>query len=362
MKAVDIELRRLLQQLTLGSSVKPVNLSEERERFLQARYPNRRKSPKFKYKNDSASWKDVDSTLSLESMNAPEGVVDIYREKEQELDLTKKMFAAIGSDDFTKFSVEIFGAPSVEDAREAREVLDNLSHVPPPERDCAAKEFAKLLKKRIREFGITMDVKLDPSMTTKVWVDSVSRGIHLNQSALFAAQEIKRLLVHEVDVHAVRIHNGSCFPWKIFAMGTAGYREAEEGLAVYCERRRGHLYPFQEKIYAGRCLAVYLSLLSGFEDVFEVLLAYFDESTAYSIVERIKRGMADTSRPGALTKDFHYFTGPNRVRSYLAAGGDLQMLMGGKIAFSHTPIISKLVQDAAVDVSKWVFPIREKDD
>lgn len=362
MNTVDIELRRLLQQLTLGSSVKPTNLLEERERFLKARYPFRRRSPMFTYKNDSAAWDNVKPSLPLASMNAPEGVVDIYREKEQELNITKKMFAAIGSDDFTRFSVEIFGAPTAEDARAAREVLKKLSHVAPPERDCAAKEFAAQLQQRIREFGITMDVRLDPSMTTKVWVDSASRGIHLNQSAFFGAQEIKRLLVHEVDVHAVRIHNGSCFPWGIFALGTAGYREAEEGLAVYCEGRRGHLYPFQEKIYAGRCLAVYLSLLSGFEDVFDVLLAYFDESTAYSIVERIKRGMADTSRPGALTKDFHYFTGPKRVRSYLAAGGDLHLLMGGKVAFSHTPIISELVQDAAVDVSKWVFPLRENDD
>ena len=362
MNVVDIELRRLLRQLTLGSSVKPDNLLEERERFFQTRHARRRKSPMFKYKNDSAAWDDVKPSLPLESMNAPEEVIDIYREKEQELGMTKKMFEAIGSDDFTRFSIEIFGAPTVEDVHDALEVLKRLSHAFPPERDCTAREFAKLLKKRIRGFGIAMDVKLNPYMTTKVWVDSVSRGIHLNQSALFASQEIERLLVHEVDVHAVRIHNGSCFPWGVFAMGAAGYREAEEGLAVYHEGQRGYLYPYQEKIYAGRCLAVHLSLLSGFEDVFDALLAYFDESTAYSIVQRIKRGMVDTSRPGALTKDFHYFTGPGRVRSYLAAGGDLQMLMGGKIAFSHASVIAKLVHDEAVDVSKWVFPISKNDD
>lgn len=362
MNVVDIELRRLLQQLTLGSIVKPTNLLEERETFLHPRYPYRRKSPVFRYKNFSAAWGDVKPTLPLKSMNAPEEVVEVYQEKERELGMTKKMFDAIGSDDFTRFAAEIFGAPTSENARKAREVLKKLSHVVPPERNCSAKEFAQLLKKRIRKLGITMDVKLDPSMTTKVWVDGVSCGIHLNRNALFASQEVKRLLVHEVDVHAVRIHNGSCFPWRIFSMGTAGYREAEEGLAVYHEGQLGHLYPFQKKIYAGRCLAVYLSLSSGFEDVFEELLAYFDDQTAYSIVERIKRGMTDTSQPGALTKDFHYFTGPDRVRSYLLSGGDLQMLMGGKIAFNHVPIISKWVQEETVDVSKWVFPVRINDD
>ena len=362
MNIVDRELRRLLQKLTLGSIVKPTNILEERENFLHPRHPHRRKSPMFRYKNFSSTWTDVKIAFSLKSMDAPEEVVEIYREKQRELERAKKMFDAIGRDNFTRFAVEIFGVPTTEDARKAREVLKKLSHVAPPERNFRAMEFAKLLEERIQQLGIAIDVKLDPSMTTKVWVDGVSRGIHLNQSALFAPQEVERLLVHEVDVHAVRIHNGSCFPWRIFSMGTAGYREAEEGLAVHYERQLDRLYPFQEKIYAGRCLAVYLSLSSGFEDVFEELRMYFDEKTAYFIVERIKRGMTDTSRPGALTKDFHYFTGPKRVRSYLSNGGNLPMLMGGKIAFNHAPVVSKLVQEKTVDISKWVFPAGINDD
>ncbi|UCD31964.1 MAG: DUF1704 domain-containing protein [Desulfobacterales bacterium] len=362
MDVLDRELRRLLQQLTLGSIVKPTNILEERENFLNPRHLHRRKSPMFRYKQFSSTWTDLKLTLPLTSMDAPEEVIDIYREKQRELSRTKKMFDAIGSDNFTRFSIDIFGAPTAEDAHEAHDVLKKLSDVATPERNCSAVEFAKLLEERIQKLGISIDVKLDPSMTTKVWVDGVSRGIHLNQSALFAPQEINRLLVHEVDVHAVRIHNGSCFPWGIFAMGTAGYREAEEGLAVHYEREMDCLYPFQEKIYAGRCLAVYLSLSSGFADVFAELLTYFDDKTVYSIVERIKRGMTDTSRPGALTKDFHYFSGPKKIQSYLLGGGDLPMLMGGKIAFNHAPVIARLVQEKTVDISKWIFPVELNDD
>jgi hypothetical protein len=140
-------------------------------------------------------------------------------------------------------------------------------------------------------------------------------------------------------------------------MGTAGYREAEEGLAVHFERCSNHLYPFQEKIYAGRCLAVFLSLSTGFSEVFEELLRYFDEETAYTIVERVKRGLADTSRPGALTKEFHYFTGPNRVQSHLQTKGNLKTLMGGKIAFKHVKFMDRFVQNGFVDTSKWIFPM-----
>ena len=362
MHAVDTKLRRLLQQLTLGSAVKPANLLEEREAFLHPRLARRVKSPVFRYNNSPSQWADFKPALSLDSVDAPEEIVEIYREKQRELDLTKNMFAAVGGDGFTQFAIEIFGAPTAEDAQQARKVLRKLSDVCPPEQNCSAKEFAKLIETRLRELGISMDIRLVSSMATKVWVDSVSRAIHLNKNSLFAHQEVRRLLVHEIDAHAVRIYNGSCLPWGIFSMGTAGYREAEEGLAVHFERQSGHLYPFQEKIYAGRCLAVYLSLSSGFVEVFEELLMYFDEKTAYTIVERIKRGLTDTSRPGALTKEFHYFTGPAKVRSYLHKGGNLLMLLAGKIAFKHARIIAKLVQEGLVNTSKWVFPLEMNDD
>jgi len=362
MNATDKKLRSVLQQLTLGQVVKPANLLEEKKAFLHPRFANKKKSPVFKYENASLNWTDFRPVLPLASMDAPDEVIEIYREKQLELDRTKHMFAAVGSEKFTQFAIEIFGAPTAEDARQSRRVLEKYSDVAPPERTFLAKDFARLLKVRLEKLGIFMDIKLVSSMATKISVDSVSRIIHLNQDALFAPEEVKRLLVHEIDVHAVRIHNGSCLPWGIFSMGTAGYRETEEGLAVHFERRSDHLYPFQEKIYAGRCLAVYLSLSAGFAEVFEELSVYFDEQTAYTIVARVKRGLADTSRSGALTKEFHYFTGPERVRSYLHGKGSLKMLMGGKIAFKHAKLIDRLVKNGLVDTSNWIFPLEINDD
>jgi len=362
MIAADKDLRNFLKRLALGPAVKPLNLLAEKEAFLHPRLSRRKKSPVFEYQGFPSRWSDITPVLSLEADDAPQEVIEIYREKQRELEIIQKMLAAVGSDKFTQFAVEIFGAPTAEDARQARKVLEILADVVPPEKNCPAKDFAALLEARLEQFGIAMDIELVSSMATKVWVDSISRTIHLNQKAFFAPQETRRLLVHEIDVHAVRIHNGSCLPWGIFTMGTAGYREAEEGLAVHYERQTGHLYRFQEKLYAGRCLAVYLSLSAGFAEVFEELLAFFDAETAYNIVERVKRGLSDTSRPGALTKEYHYFTGPNRVRSYLDGGGQLEMLMGGKIAFKHARVVARLVQDKIVDTSKWIFPLEKSDD
>lgn len=362
MIAADKELRNSLNRLALGPAVKPSNLLAEKEAFLHPRRSRRKKSPVYRYQGSPSKWSDKKPVLPLESDDAPQEVIEIYQEKQRELEIMQKMLAAVGSAKFAHFAVELFGAPTAEDARQARKVLEILADVAPPETNCPAEDFAALLEARLDQLGISMTIKLVSPMATKISVDSISRTIHLNQKAFFAPQETKRLLVHEIDVHAARIHNGSCLPWGIFAMGTAGYREAEEGLAVHYERQTGHLYRFQEKLYAGRCLAVYLSLSAGFAEVFEELRVYFDEETAYHIVERVKRGLADTSHPGALTKEFHYFTGPSRVRSYLDDGGKLEMLMGGKIAFKHAPVIAKLVQAQMVDPSKWIFPQKKSDD
>lgn len=362
MNVIDTRLRSLLQRLTLSSAVKPANLDDEREAFLHPRFPRRIKSPVFQYENSPSKYAGFDPVLPLETLAAPDEVVEIYQQKQHELDLTKEMFAAVGSDKFTRRAIEIFGTPTAENAGKAREVLVRFAHVTPPEPSSSAREFAKILKTRLEELGISMNIVLLSSMATRISVDAASRVIYLNKKAWFAPQQIQRLLVHEVDTHAVRIHNGSCLPWGIFSMGTAGYREAEEGLAVHREQQSGHLYPFQEKIYAGRCLAVYLALTAGFAEVFEELRDYFDEKTAYTIVERIKRGLCDTSHAGALTKESHYFTGPNKVRSYLHGGGDLSMLMGGKIAFKHAQVMAKLVQNGFADTSKWVFSLEMNDD
>ncbi|MDH3356347.1 MAG: flavohemoglobin expression-modulating QEGLA motif protein, partial [Desulfobacteraceae bacterium] len=156
MNATDKKLRHLLQQLTLGQAVKPANLLEERKAFLHPRFSHKKKSPAFKYKNAHSKWTDFKPILPLSSMDAPDEVVEIYREKQLELDRAKNMFAAIGSEKFTQFAIELFGAPTAEDARMARRVLEKFSNVIPPERNCSAEDFAKLLEARLEKLGISM--------------------------------------------------------------------------------------------------------------------------------------------------------------------------------------------------------------
>jgi len=47
---------------------------------------------------------------------------------------------------------------------------------------------------------------------------------------------------------------------------------------------------------------------------------------------------------------------------YLHEGGNLLMLMAGKIAFKHARVIAKLVQEGFLNTSKWVFPLEMNGD
>lgn len=356
LKEVDGALRRQLLRLDLSRVVAPINRAEARQAFLSPRRGCRRKNPVFEYDRDRLVDAGSVPRLPLDGVSAPEGILELYGRKEEELAALAGLLESRGTDAFPRWSIDLFGAPTAEQAALAESRLEALTDVCPPERTRNARELADRLEARLARFALDFTVELDPDMFTKIMVNAAAKRIRLKGGILFSTEEIDRLVVHEVDVHALRILNGSKTAWGIFSLGTAGYREAEEGTAVHFERKTGHLYPWQEKMYAGRCLAVHMALGHGFGDVFDALLPYFDVETAYYLAERTKRGLGDTSLPGALTKEFHYFTGPAKVESYVEGGGDLKLLWSGKIGFGDLPLVEALVSEGMMKPSSWTIP------
>lgn len=62
-----------------------------------------------------------------------------------------------------------------------------------------------------------------------------TKEIRLPSSTNRNARELRRLIVHEVEVHAFRAQNGSETGFKILTKGTAGYLDIEEGLGILLE-------------------------------------------------------------------------------------------------------------------------------
>lgn len=73
------------------------------------------------------------------------------------------------------------------------------------------------------------DSKTNPS------TNASSRRIKLPRQTLRTASELRRLIVHEQEVHARRGENGTASGQEILRTGTAAYADVEEGLGVLLE-------------------------------------------------------------------------------------------------------------------------------
>jgi uncharacterized protein (TIGR02421 family) len=156
--------------------------------------------------------------------------------------------------------------------------------------------------------------------------------------SVVAQHRVEATLQHEVGTHALTYHNGRNQPLKLLGIGLAGYEELQEGIAVLSEFLVGGLTRQRLRQLAARVDAVE-QLVQGaeFVDVFRSLHGQhgFSERTAYDITMRIFRG-------GGFTKDAVYLRGLTGVLEYLQHGGDLEIILLGKVALDHVEIIDEL--------------------
>lgn len=154
------------------------------------------------------------------------------------------------------------------------------------------------------------------------------------------------MIVHEIGTHLVRAYNGSQLPYKIFQTGTPGYILTEEGLAMYNERTI--IDKHDEKFYwpARNLLGVSYALEHNFYDTFQYILALgYTKHQAFKLATRFKRGIGDTSVPGAYTKDIVYFLGERLIRNFIEKqNGDIQDLYLGKIGIDDIENIKYVIR------------------
>ena len=167
----------------------------------------------------------------------------------------------------------------------------------------------------------------------------VSKGKFLIASdARVPRLRVAATLAHEIGTHVVTYYNGRQQPLCEFYTGMAGYESLQEGLAVLAEYLAGGLSRPRLRLLAGRVIAVQ-SIYQGadFIETFRVLHDQygFNQATAFNIAMRVYRG-------GGYTKDAGYLRGLKNLLSYLGQGGDLEMLLIGKVSHQHLALVEEL--------------------
>jgi uncharacterized protein (TIGR02421 family) len=253
------------------------------------------------------------------------------------------MLSDRGTDNFLPESQQVYGRPTATLIATARRILDE---VPPHTHDdqttdfVDAETFADLANAEIA-FYREQDPGFEAITTIRPDIPGlmVSHGNFLiGADAVVARHRIEATLQHEIGTHAVTRHNGINQPFKLLGMGLAGYEELQEGIAVLSEFLVGGLTKSRLRQIAARVEAVE-QLVRGAEfiEVFRLLQAQhgFNERAAYNITMRVFRG-------GGFTKDTVYLRGLIGVLEHLEAGGDIDLLLSGKVALDHVEILEEL--------------------
>ncbi|MBN2052987.1 DUF1704 domain-containing protein [Candidatus Woesearchaeota archaeon] len=315
----------------------PRNEASEKKKFFKQKDYN----PVFKYRRSASCDKLFHK---IDEIELPSGVMSkLLLQRLEKFKRTNAMVQNIGKSEFTYFSKGIFDKPSAELVSKAYEILkaeqqkEENNHI-------TAKKVVKEMKKMLAKLNLK-DWKVGfKNMAANAAVITSKKSVYVKKKAKFSEDFLKRILVHEIGTHVFRALNGEKQPYKLFFTGTPNYMGTEEGLAVNIEAMHNCLPTNTLRTYAGRALAVNLALQKGFRDVFNELKKFFTDDVAWKLTLRAKRGLVDTSKSGAYTKDYLYLEGYYKVKKFLEEKGSegLKQLYYGRIDIEQVPLLNQL--------------------
>ncbi|MDX5481591.1 MAG: DUF1704 domain-containing protein [Hymenobacteraceae bacterium] len=339
---IDKQLTSISDQFRFLLLVTPVNNQKAWEEFRKSKY---KKTPTFHYRLmpvDADQLKRKLYNISIDKVDDPT-LAYLFRDKRHELDKMLTMLADRNTPDFLYSSMQLYGGVDEQLLKIAEGILaaipepthqENMEYIPVPEFAALAEREISFLKEQHAGVNSGVDVRDD------VVGLIVSKGrLNVGTDARIPRHRAEALIQHEVGTHILTYFNGKAQPLHQLYVGSPGYEELQEGLAVLSEWLVGGLDQDRMRILAARVVAVYhLTKGCSFADNFWRLRDdyHFDEETAWDVTMRVHRG-------GGLTKDAVYLRGLVHLLDYLKQGHELEPLLIGKIRQDYIPIVQELI-------------------
>jgi uncharacterized protein (TIGR02421 family) len=243
-----------------------------------------------------------------------------------------RMLGAIGSPQFTDWSIRLYGKPDDLYRNQSFTALDAANYflqktdeliggrvVPPTVSDIPAEVFADQLQTAIDAFfdEDRVEVVLDPDLASKAIAGS--KRVRLRAGALFSKIDLSQLLEHEAHVHAATKLNGNRqHNLQVLSLGAPRTTRTQEGMAVLAELMTLSLDLTRLRRIALRVHAIAKALDGAdFIEVFESFLEMgLSEEEAYRSTVRCFRG-GDVRGRTVFTKDTVYLKGMLEVYAFL---------------------------------------------
>lgn len=323
--------------------ITPTNLMEENKKLQQAVKNGTVYHPVFQYAKDDKI--DFDGMRKrLEELQFEETVIgELYKKLRDEKLKELNMYRAVGdAKAFTKASKELYGVPEEAMREECLRILQMESE--PEEAIYDANDLKAKFEEMFELYHLdSWEIIVRENMGSKVMVGNGK--VAINSNYRFSENDLKRLCAHEISTHALRYENGKRRGTMIFADGTCGCMQTEEGLAIYNEELVNALNLDTLKIYAARYLcALNMKEMSLYELVMSIK-DYVGVMQAIYIASRLKVGLTDTKLGGGFNKDYIYLQGYYGVKKAVEQDVSVyQKLYYGRIAVEDIPLLDASIQ------------------
>jgi alpha-L-glutamate ligase-like protein/uncharacterized protein (TIGR02421 family) len=342
LRYIDRFIAQTDRDLTLLKALKPSNLEEERHALERDVHHN----PLFQFPKIGRDFAEVESKLQeVSPEDSPLGL--LLQKKRRELLLRLQILKSRGDAlAFTEASQALFGAPDALLLGDARGVLAAREACDVPAKDedfLSPDESVAFFREALDRYGLhDWHVVIRQAMVADCTVGA--KRIFLRKGARFSRHHAESLVAHEIETHILTAENGEHQPFRLLRRGCANYLETQEGMAIVNQNRV--LTQHHEKRFAPAkgVLAVAFALDHSFAQTRAYLqheLGFTAEKALTKTID-LKRGLSDTSLPGAFTKALVYFRGQRAVERFLSQGGDMRRLYVGKVAIEDLDLIEKI--------------------
>ncbi len=349
---IDANLNRLVQNIELLNYINPLNIQGEKKQFFSAKYNY---EPKFKYpkiKFNGYKLHRLFFSQRLERISDPD-IRQLYEDVIYEYSGLIECIETINQGRKFYFnSLKSFGTPTEKQIDNAKFILrfDDSDFDEEMLPIYSADEAVEFFNEYSKRYDFNYKIKLSTNLSAAAMVLNNTQTLVLSKNHKFSLNQLKVLTNHEIGVHMVTTFNGLSQPLKVFSNGFPNNVETQEGLAVYSEYMSGCLTMKRLKELAYRVIAVdTLNKGYSFADTFDLLFSQYklNRDKAFAIALRVHRG-------GGFTKDHLYLCGIHRVYNYAKTGGDLDVLLTGKVNMDYIDTITKM-QDMGLAIKSKHF-------
>lgn len=341
LRGVDHTLCTIDKDLPVLKYLRPINLEEELDRCRHDTAYN----PVFLYRELPKNIDELEEAIQkVRTDTTPLGT--LLGKKQRELTQKIALLRARGhSVHLTKASIDLYGKPTPDLLAQASQFLEGRSQTQnnAVEQEMKAESVKKAFERVLADYGLhEWQVVIRKGMVADCAVGD--KKVIIREGATFTDTRLQSLIAHEIETHAITAENGSVQPFEIFRRGFAGYIDTQEGLAIWNQNRVLPLGDEKRFRHALNVLGVEYALTHSFAELRSFLENELGMDARRALLKAVdmKRGIAQTSEPGAFTKSLVYFRGLQLIEVFIRSGGDLRQLYIGKVDVQDLPLATSI--------------------